>query len=84
MDRIIVIRKSLTAFVCGIIGFLPFIGCIPAIYALICWAQIRLKHGYEWNPASVYLNWGVWLAVLGLLGSGVIVVAAVAAIALNA
>ena len=80
MDRITAIRKSLTAFVCGIVGFLPFIGVVPAVHALICWARIRAEYGNEWNPAAAYLDCGVWLALLGLLGTGLIV--AVAAVTL--
>ena len=76
MDRITAIRKSLTAFVCGIIGFLPFIGVVPAVYAMVCWAHIRSKYGNEWNPAAAYLNCGVWLALLGLLGSALIIAVA--------
>ena len=75
MDRITAIRKSLAAFVCGIIGFLPFIGVVPAVYALVCWARIPCQYG-KWNPAAAYLNCGVWLALLGLLGSALIVAVA--------
>ena len=66
MPRIIVIRKSLTAFVCGLFGFLPFIGLVPALYALLAWAHIRRRYPNEWNPASNYLSWGAYLAVLGV------------------
>ena len=69
MDRITAIKKSLRAFVCGLVGFLPFIGIIPAIYALVCWAQIRFHYRNQWNPASANLSCGAWLAVLGLAGS---------------
>jgi hypothetical protein len=64
MPRIIVIQLSLRAFVCGIIGVLPIIGLVPALYA--CSARIRLRYRDEWNPASNYLRWGSTLAVLGL------------------
>lgn len=73
MDRITAIHKSLRAFVCGVVGFLPFIGLVPAIYALVCWAHVRARYGDAWNPASAYLNWGARLATLGLLASGLIV-----------
>jgi len=69
MDRTTAIRQSLRAFVCGIVGFLPFIGLLPAVYALVCWGRIRAQYGAEWNPAAAYLSWGVRLAVLGLLGA---------------
>ena len=79
MARIFVIRKSLTAFVCGLIGFLPIIGIVPGLYALSCWGSIRIRYPDEWNPASVYLSWGARLAVLGLLSTALIVVALIVA-----
>jgi hypothetical protein len=66
MPCIIVIQLSLRAFVCGVIGVLPVIGLVPALYALSCWARIRLRYRDEWNPASNYLRWGSILALLGL------------------
>ena len=77
MPRIYVIRTSLTAFVCGLIGFLPLIGLLPGIYALLCWARIRFRYPGEWNPAAAYLSWGARLAVLGMLGSILIIFAIV-------
>jgi hypothetical protein len=77
MPRILVIHKSLTAFVCGLIGFLPFIGIVPGLYALFCWAHIGINYPEEWNPASAYLSWGARLGVLGLLGSALIVAVAI-------
>jgi hypothetical protein len=82
MDRITAIRQSLTVFVCGIVGFLPFIGLVPAVHALVCWARIRSQYGAEWNPASAYLSWGARLAVLGLLGSALIISVALVTFAL--
>ena len=76
MDRATAIRKSLTVFVCGIIGFLPLVGLVPAIYALFSWIKIRLRYGNEWNPASAYLDGGLALALVGLLGSLLLFVAA--------
>ncbi len=73
MPRILVIRKSLTAFVCGLFGLLPFIGLVPGLYALFCWARIRARYPNEWNPAAAYLSWGALLSVLGLLGTALIV-----------
>jgi len=73
MSRTDVIRKSLAAFVCGIIGFLPFVGLLPGLYALGCWARIRAHCRNEWNPAAAYLSWGARLSLLGLLGTALIV-----------
>jgi hypothetical protein len=77
MDRITAIRKSLTGFVCGIVGFLPIIGLVPAVYALVCWRQVQTRYGREWNPAEVYLSVGARLALLGVLGSALIIAIAV-------
>ncbi|MGD0258915.1 MAG: hypothetical protein ABSD29_03730 [Verrucomicrobiota bacterium] len=77
MPRIIVIRQSLTAFVCGLFGFLPVIGIVPGLYALFCWRRIRTRYPKEWNPASAYLDWGVRLALLGFGASALIVSAAI-------
>jgi hypothetical protein len=71
MDRADAIRRSLTAFICGIVGFLPVIGLVPGFYALICWRSVRVEYGNEWNPAAAYLSWGARLALLGLLNSAV-------------
>jgi hypothetical protein len=79
MPRIFVIRKSLAAFVCGLIGFLPIVGIVPGLYALSCWGSIRIRYPDEWNPASAYLSWGVRLAVLGFLSTALIVVALIVA-----
>jgi hypothetical protein len=77
MPRILVIRKSLTAFVCGLIGFLPSIGIVPGLFALSCWGSIRLRYPDDWNPASAYLDWGARLAVLGLLSSALLIAAVI-------
>lgn len=73
MPRILVIRNSLTAFVCGMIGLLPIVGVVPGFYALFNWARIRSRYPDEWNPASAYLSWGARLALLGLLSSALLV-----------
>lgn len=67
MDRVSAIRKSLTTFVCGLVGLVPILGIVPAGYAWVCWRQVRNGYGKKWNPAERYLKWGAFLAVLGLL-----------------
>jgi len=69
MDRISVIRQSLRAFVCGIVGLVPVIGFFPAVYALLLWQRVRGTCGREWNPAAVYLKWGFVSALIGLLNT---------------
>ena len=78
MDRVAVIRNSMTVFVCGIIGLLPVLGFVVAIYALVLWGKIRFRSRDAWNPASAYLETGVALALLSVLGSLLLVAAALA------
>jgi hypothetical protein len=80
MDRITAIRRSLTAFVWGMMGFLPVIGLIPAVCALSHWWAVRSKYRAEWNPASLYLRAGVALALFGVLSTALLVVAIAIAI----
>ncbi len=66
MDFATAIRKSLTAFACGIIGLVPFVGVVPAVCALFL--SVRVRSGYrDWNPASIYLKWASGLGVLGIV-----------------
>ena len=81
MDRITAIEKSLTVFVCGIIGFLPVLGLLPAVHALVCWARLRTKYRGQWNPASAYLRAGAVLATLGVVGSMLLIAVVCMAIA---
>ena len=68
MDRITVIKYSMRAFACGLVGvFLPVVGLIPATYALFCWARVLYRHDADWNPAAAYLSCGAVLATLTIL-----------------
>jgi hypothetical protein len=70
MDRITAIRSSLAVFVCGIVGLIPVVGFLPALYALIVRGRVRARYR-EWNPAARYLNLGAALGGLGLTYSAV-------------
>ena len=69
MNRIAVIQKSLSAFRCGLLGFLPVIGLMPSINGLLIWFRIR-RHYRDWNPAAAYLKYGALFALIGLANSG--------------
>jgi hypothetical protein len=84
VDKITAIRRSLTAFVCGLIGFLPVIGLIPALVALFLWFRVRERFQGAWNPGARYLNWGAVLALLGILGTILVGTVAVMTFVLNA
>jgi len=75
MDRITAIRQSLTGFVCGIMGFVPVIGLLPGLYAIICWSRVRRLYRDQWNPASGYLKGGAILGLLGTLSSALMILA---------
>ena len=66
MDRITAIRKSLTAYRCGIAACVPFIGLIPAVCAVVISEQVRRRY-HDWNPAASYLKSSQLLALLGLV-----------------
>lgn len=68
MDRIMAIEKSLSVFICGIIGFIPLIGFVNAVCAILRWRQVRRDY-HGWNPAAAYLQYGVVLAQIGLVNS---------------
>jgi hypothetical protein len=83
MDIFTVIRKSLTVFVCGICGMFPLLGLPLAVYGVLLWRRIRARNKDQWNPASLYLNIGGILALLGLVNSCVIVFVTVLTIGFN-
>lgn len=68
MNRVTAINKSMRVFFCGLLGFLPLIGLIPGILALYWYAQVEANYG-EWNPGGGYMRAGAILALLGVMGS---------------
>lgn len=65
-ERIQIIEQSLGCFWRGLWSFLPFIGIVPAIGALILHRRTRRLAAGNWNPAARYLKWGLILARLNL------------------
>lgn len=82
MERIALIRRSLTAFACGLVGLLPVIGIPFGVSALFFFIKARLKKNAPWNPASDYLDLAAVFALIGLILS-LITVGIVAAIVIN-
>jgi cation transporter-like permease len=66
MDRITLIRRSLTTFVCGIFALIPVLGIVAGVYAWVCGWGVRRHARGEWNPAAAYLRWGLIMAGLGM------------------
>ena len=83
MDLIAAIRRSLAAFVWGIIGTLPVIGLLPAICALGHWRAVRSAYRGQWNPASGYLRAGAACAFFGLLSTVLLIVVIAFSIAMG-
>lgn len=61
-----------------VIGLCLGLASVASIAALIYWWRIRSRFAGQWNPASAYLDAGVWMAWLSLgfslLIAGVMVV----------
>ncbi len=81
MDRIAAIEKSLAVFVWGIIGFLPVLGLLPAVHALVSSWRVRARYRGQWNPASAYLLAGTLLATIGVLSSILLITVVVLVVA---
>lgn len=56
----------MAAFVCGLLGLLPLIGCPFGITALVMFVRVR-HHTADWNPAERYLNWAPRFALIGFV-----------------
>lgn len=67
VERIQAIRKSMWGFVCGLLGLIPLLGLLPAVYAISSWFILAARTRDCRNPAHLYLVAG---AILGLLGLG--------------
>jgi hypothetical protein len=74
LDRIKTIRLSMACFRNGAIGFLPIIGVMQAVLALIQAGQLRVRQRENWNPAAHYRLWGAGLAIIGLISTAVIAI----------
>jgi len=66
-ELIKIIERSLRCFVCGLFALLPGLGVFPAAYVFLSAHRIRSRCRGDWNPASHYVNLGVWCAGAGLL-----------------
>ena len=66
VDQITTIHKSLTIFVCGLIGVAPVVGLPFGLAAIGLFISARRKRS-GWNPAEHYLDWGVRFALLGFI-----------------
>lgn len=67
MDRITLIHKSMTTFICGLIGLWPLLGFPFGIAALVQFVSLRRRKTTDWNPAGHYLDWGARFALIGFV-----------------
>lgn len=72
MDRITAIRKSLSAFACGLVGLVPVIAFVPVVCALGAWAceEKRPPAAEVCAPLSVLLAIEFALAIYALVWWG--------------
>ena len=49
-------------------SFIPLLGLGFGALALYHFCRVYFQGKADWNPARVYLYWGMVLAILGLLG----------------
>jgi len=66
VERISLIRNSLFAFTCGLLGLLPLIGFPCGVISLVMFIRIRYQ-AEDWNPAERYLNWAPRFALIGFV-----------------
>ena len=76
LNRIGIIRQSVSVFLYGITGLVPIAGIFHATHALV--KGFRLQQAYsEPNPVDHYRKWGMALGLFGILISicGIIFIA---------
>ena len=66
-ERIQFVKESMRCFVLGLCGFLPLVGIVPSILAIVFYRRARLAVGTNWNPARTYLRWGMFLGWFNLI-----------------
>lgn len=67
MNRITAIRAALKCFTCGLLTFIPLVGIVFALGAVIFYARASQHSSDEWNPGRRYAVLGVEFAITGLL-----------------
>jgi len=65
------------------LALVPFVGLLPAIYALISVRKIRAGYKDTWNPAAGYLRLGSLLARIGFFTYGTLIFLIVTGIGMN-
>lgn len=56
----------MTSFGCGIAACVPFVGLIPAVFAVVISEQV-IRRYHDWNPAAHHLKWSRRLVLLGVV-----------------
>ncbi len=67
MDKARIIKQSLLCYDLGWLGFIPLLGLVPAIMAMLLSKRVYREAGKEWNPAQKYAFWGGFLGFTSFL-----------------
>ena len=66
-ERIQIIGESMRCFAFSLAGFIPLVGIVSAIKAMVLYRRVSVSAGTDWNPAKTYLTWGLVLAWFNLI-----------------
>lgn len=66
-ERAVVITQSLKAYGHAWLGFIPVVGMVFCVTALIWAWQASRSEGRDWNPARRYRRAAAWIAGLACL-----------------
>ena len=76
MDPVRLIERSLHCYTLSLLGLIPVLGLPASLLALVVGFSLPVGEGESWNPARTHLLLGRLLAVLGFLGSSILVLIA--------
>ena len=71
--KVLLIERSLSCFIWGLLGLIPVLGIPMAIYSMQQHWRLKRDRNGMWNPAGRYLLWGIVCARVGGIVSVIIV-----------
>lgn len=78
--KVVMIERSLSCFVWGLLGLMPVLGIPMAIYSMQQHWRVKRDAKGLWNPSGRYLLWGIVCARVGGAFSVIIITAIVIAV----